>query len=212
MNLKCNEQVFFELLRAGLEKEARLSMFATIDLKEVYHIAEEQAVIGLVAAGLEHVTDVKVHKEDVLLFVGSALQLEHRNTAMNEFVARLIEQLRAAEVYAILVKGQGIAQCYHRPLWRASGDVDLLLDAADYEKAKKLLIPLATDVETEYSHFKHLGMTLDGWMVELHGTQHSRLSKRVDGMIDSVQKDVFYGGNVRPWVNGGVTVFFDRTG
>ena len=148
-------------------------MFGAIDFKDVFRIAEEQSVLGLVAAGLEHVADVKVPKEDVSRFIGSALQLEHRNTAMNEFVARLMEQLRAAEVYAILVKGQGIAQCYHRPLWRASGDVDLLLDAADYEKAKKLLIPLATDVETEYSHFKHVGMTLDGWMVELHGTQHS---------------------------------------
>ena len=159
MNLDNNQLAFFELLRAGLwEKEARLSMFGAIDFMVVYQIAEEQSVVGLVAAGLEHVTDVKVPKEDVLQFVGSTLQLEQRNKTMNEFVGKLTEKLRKESIYALLVKGQGIAQCYERPLWRACGDVDLLLNADDYAKAKKLLIPLATDVEQEYSHFKHQGM------------------------------------------------------
>lgn len=207
MNLDNNQLAFFELLRAGLwEKEARLSMFGAIDFMVVYQIAEEQSVVGLVAAGLEHVTDVKVPKEDVLQFVGSTLQLEQRNKTMNEFVGKLTEKLRKESIYALLVKGQGIAQCYERPLWRACGDVDLLLNADDYAKAKKLLIPLATDVEQEYSHFKHQGMMINGWKVELHGTQHSRLSSRVDRQIDAVQENTFTNGNVRSWRNGDTDV------
>lgn len=127
---------------------------------------------------------------------------------MNAFVASLIERLRKEDVYAILVKGQGIAQCYEKPLWRASGDVDLLLSDTNYEKAKEVLLPLATDVEDEYKSFKHLGMTMKGgYVVELHGTMHSRLSRRIDKVIDEAQKDVFYGGNVRSWNNGGTMVF-----
>lgn len=219
-SLNNNQRAFFELLRAGLwNKEARLSVFGAINLKEICRIAEEQSEVGLVAAGLEHVTDVKLPKEEVLLVVGQTLQLEQRNKAMNAFVAELIGRLRDAGIYALLVKGQGIAQCYEKPLWRACGDVDLLLTADDYEKAKKLLMPLATEVETEYTHFKHVGMTIpdsfgtsdkgraDGWVVELHGTLHSRLSKRVDKLIDDVQKDVFYSGNVRSWDNSGTQVF-----
>lgn len=193
-----NQQVFFELLRAGLwEKEVRLSVFDGIDFNDVYQIAEGQSVVGLVAAGMEHVTDVKIPQTTFLFFVGNAIQIEQRNKAMNAFVAELIERLRKADIYAILVKGQGIAQCYERPLWRACGDVDLLLSEDNYEKAKTLLLPLASDVETEYTHFKHQGMTIDGWVVELHGTLHSRLSARVDRVIDEVQRDVFYGGKVR---------------
>ncbi|MBP3198572.1 MAG: nucleotidyltransferase family protein [Butyrivibrio sp.] len=220
MSLNNNQQAFFELLRAGLwNKEARLSKFGAINLKEICRIAEEQSVVGLVAAGLEHVTDVKLPKEEVLMVVGQTLQLEQRNKAMNAFVSELISRLKDAGINALLVKGQGIAQCYEKPLWRACGDVDLLLNADDYEKAKKLLMPLATDVETEYTHFKHVGMTIpntfgrsdkgraDGWVVELHGTLHSRLSKRVDKQIDAVQEDTFKFGNVRAWDNGGVTVF-----
>lgn len=203
-----NQLAFFELLRAGLwEKEARLSVFDGIDFNDVYRLAEEQSVVGLVAAGMEHVTDVKIPQTTFLFFVGTAIQIEQRNKAMNAFVARLIEQLREAGIYAILVKGQGIAQCYERPLWRACGDVDLLLSEENYEKAKALLLPFATDVETEYTHFKHQGMTIDGWVVELHGTLHSRLSAHVDRMIDEVQRDVFYEGKVRSWMNGRTHVF-----
>lgn len=208
MQLDNNQKAFFELLRAGLwEKEARLSELKGIDYYSILRLAEEQSVVGLVTAGLERTSDVKIPKDVVRQFIGGALRLEQRNTAMNAFIAGLIEQLRAADVYAVLVKGQGIAQCYERPLWRACGDVDLLLSDSGYEKAKEVLMPQVLSYEQEYTSFKHLGMMMSGFMVELHGTQHTRLSRRVDNMIDSVQKDVLNGGNVRTWVNGGVTLF-----
>ena len=172
------------------------------------NIAEEQSVVGLIAAGLERVTDVKVPKEDVLQFVGQTLQIEQINKSLNEYTARLIEMLRKNDVYAILVKGQGIAQCYEKPIWRASGDLDLLLSDTNYEKAKKVLLPIALTVDKEYTAFKHLSMTMQGGVVvELHGTMHSRLSRRVDRVIDEAQKDIFYGGNVRSWNNGKTIVF-----
>lgn len=207
VRLDNNTQAFFELVRAGLfpvHGEGVMvngSFFEDVDWSEVYRMAEEQSVVGLVSAGLDwfKIQDsrFKVPQTVVLQFVGQTLQIEQRNKAMNEFVARLIEKLRQNDIYALLVKGQGIAQCYEKPLWRSCGDVDLLLSEDNYEKAKKVLIPLASDVETEFTHFKHSGMTINGWLVELHGTLHSRLSGRVDRMVDGVQGEVFYGGKVR---------------
>lgn len=215
MRLNKNQQVFFELVRAGLwEKEARLSQFNDIDYETVMEMAEEQSVVGLVTAGIEANTNYSdgtnndIPKEWNLQFIGSTLQIEQQNKDLNVFLARLIEKLRREDIYALLVKGQGIAQCYEKPLWRASGDVDLLLSDTNYEKAKKVLIPLAEDVEKEFKTFKHLGMTMKGgFVVELHGTLHSRLSRRVDKVIDEAQRDVFYGGSVRSWMNGGTTFF-----
>lgn len=205
------QQQFLELVRTGLfpDHNARVLPHGnSVDWDMLYRLAEEQSVMGLVAAGIENLpASERPLKEVVLQFIGSTFQLEQRNKAMNAFVAKLMERLRAEDIYSILVKGQGIAQCYEKPLWRACGDVDLLLSESNYERAKELLCPLATDVETEYTHFKHQGMTIDGWVVELHGTLHSRLSKRVDKLIDEVQKDVFYGGNVRSWDNSGTQVF-----
>lgn len=126
---------------------------------------------------------------------------------MNIFVARLIEKLRKDGVYAILVKGQGIAQTYVNPLWRCSGDVDLFLSDDNYEEANVSLKPLASFVEEEYVREKHLGMTIDGWGVELHGRLYSGLSSKVERELDKVYEDTFYGGAVRSWDNNGVQVF-----
>lgn len=209
MKLDNNQQAFFALVRAGLwETEVQLAPFEKIDYQEVYSLAEEQSVIGLVTTGIEHVKDVKIPQELVLQFIGISLQLEQQNKALNDFIVWLIETLRKKDVYTLLVKGQGIAQCYEKPLWRASGDVDLLLSEDNYQRAKKVLIPLADNVEQEYKTFKHIGMTMKGdFVVELHGTLHSRLSRRVDNVVDEAQKDVSSGGNVRSWNNNG-TAFF----
>lgn len=56
-------------------------------------MAQEQSVVGLVAAGMEHVLDVKVPKEEVLQFVGQTLQLELRNTSMNSFIGELVDKM-----------------------------------------------------------------------------------------------------------------------
>ena len=103
--LSRNQQAFFELLRAGLwEQEVRLSQLEKIEYDKVLNIAEEQSVIGLIAAGLEHVVDVIIPSEVIFQFVGQTLQLEKQNLAMNEFAASLIDKLRKEDVYAILVK------------------------------------------------------------------------------------------------------------
>ena len=86
-----NQRAFFELVRAGLwEKEARLLPYGAVDYADIMRLAQEPAVVGLVAAGLEHVTDVKVPKEEVLQFVGQILQLEQRNIMKNVYVWKFI--------------------------------------------------------------------------------------------------------------------------
>lgn len=199
---------FFALVRGGLwEQEVNLSSYGEVDFSEVYRLAEEQSVVGLVAAGLEHVTDVKLPKEEVLQFVGQTLQLEQQNRAMNLYIASLIARMRAVGIYTILVKGQGIAQCYERPLWRSSGDIDLLLSGDNYKRAKKFFIPIATNVEEENTQSLHLGMTVDSWSVELHGSLRSCSLSRMDKVIDEVQNSIFYDGNVRSWNNNFTQVF-----
>ncbi len=199
---------FLALLRTGLwETNVQLQHFGKVEYKEVMRLAEEQSVVGLVTAGMEHAQDIKVPQEWVLQFIGQSLQIEQQNQAMNSFISGLIEKMRKADIYSILVKGQGVAQCYEKPLWRAPGDVDLLLSESNYEKAKGFLLPLASDHKPDERYSKHLGMNINQWYVEIHGTLRTGLSSRIDREVDAVQKDVFYGGNVRSWMNGKTTVF-----
>lgn len=202
------KEAFFALVRAGLwEKEAYLSPFGNVDYEKVLQMAEEQSVTGLVTAGLDQVKDIKAPQETVLQFIGSSLQIEQQNKAMNSFIERIVDEMRTAGIYALLVKGQGIAQCYKKPLWRASGDVDFFLSDSNYTQAKSFLISLSSESKPERKYSKELGLYIDSWLVELHGTLRTGLSSRIDSVIDEAQRDVFYGGNVRAWMCGKCQVF-----
>ncbi len=181
--------------------------FEPLDFNALYQLADEQSVIGLVAAGLEQVEDRKVTKPEALPFLKKVFSLEGRNSSMNKFIEELIGTMRKKGIYTLLVKGQGIAQCYAHPQWRSSGDIDLLLDSTNYVKAKMFLSRKAEAIETEGTYNKHLGMTIDSWTVELHGSLRSGLSRRVDKVIDSIQDDSFNNGQARCWRNGDTDVF-----
>ena len=207
MHLDNNHQAFFALLRAGLwEQGVRLQPYGNIDFQALYDLADEQSVVGLIAAGLEHVEDRKVVKAEALPFLKKVYALEQRNKSMDAFIGSMVEKMRTAGIRTLLVKGQGIAQCYARPQWRSSGDVDFFLDAENYEKAKALLTQMAVSVEQEDENRLHLGMTIDSWVVELHGTMHTDISPRMDRGIDAVQADIFSNGAVRIWQDGEVEV------
>lgn len=201
-------EAFFALVRAGLwETDVQLASYGEVNYADILLLAQEQAVVGLVAAGFEHVIDLKVPPQWALQFAGQTIQLEQRNKAMNQFIADLVSEMRNTDIYTLLVKGQGIAECYERPQWRASGDIDFFLSDSNYEKAKSFLKPLANDGKPERLYSKEIGFYVNSWLIELHGTLHTGLSTRVDKSIDAVQRDVFYAGNVRSWYNGNTQVF-----
>ena len=205
---------FFALLRAGLWSNDNVNLnlnFSGVDWENIYQLAEEQSVTGLIADGIDlfkiQVPSFKIPQEWALQFIGNALQLEQQNTAMNSFIAKLVDEMRKVGIYVLLLKGQGIAQCYEKPLWRACGDVDLLLSNDNYEKAKEFLIPQASSVEPEGIYSKHLGMQIDSWVVELHGSLRVGLPYRINRVLDKIKDDLFYGGYVRSWLNGNTQVF-----
>ncbi len=221
--LSNNQKFFFEFLRIGLwggcnvdlNTNLNLDLIEDVKWNEVYRLAQEQSVQGLVLQGIDTVQGswLKVHgsplvpKGLLLQWIGEVQMIEQRNKEMNAFIAELIDKLRKADIYALLVKGQGIAQCYEKPLWRVCGDIDFLLSDESYEKAKFFLVPLASEFETEYIGAKHLGMTINGWVVELHGSLRVGLPNRINRVLDEIQRDTFYNGNVRSWNNNGTQVY-----
>lgn len=198
---------FLELVKAGLwGHDPDIWIDGTTDWQGVYRLAIEQTALGLIIAGLEH-SDAKPPQVLLLQWIGEVQMIEQRNKEMNVFIAELIEKLRQADTYTLLVKGQGIAQCYEKPLWRPSGDIDFFLNKDNYGKAVSFF-------KNSYSNFKDGGQYsreyvfyTDQWMVEVHGSLRTCLSSRIDKVVDTVQKNVFFGGNVRSWDNNGTLVF-----
>lgn len=208
MTQNINVNTFLTLLRAGLWGKANDNVNdnfvdgLAVNWADVIQLAEAQSVLGLVAAGMEKLPTDMVPLTEKLILLGKCQLIEQQNVAMNHFVARLVAQMREASIGVVLVKGQGVAQCYERPLWRSSGDVDFLLCEENYEKAKAVLNPFASLVDKESVYNKHLGLTIGGYSVELHGNLRCGLSKRMDGVIDEVQQEVFNQGKKRVWTHG----------
>ncbi len=210
-----SKEIFISLLNAGLWEGSEPTVLQkqefseAVDWNEVHRLAEEQSSLGVVLAGIEH-SYVKPPQEFLLQWIGEVQMLEQQNKEMNHFIAELVEKMRNADIYSLLVKGQGIAQCYERPLWRSCGDVDLFLNADNYEKTKSYLIPFATHVDEERPEKKHLAMSIDSWEVELHGSLRCGLWRSLDRELDKVQKEIFHGGAVRSWMNNSTLVFIPR--
>ena len=204
----CNLEAFLALVRAGLwEKEVRLLPYNDIDFSQVLRLAEEQAVVGLVTAGLEHVSDVNVPQTVKLLFVGKSMQVEQTNLAMNQFIAEIVAKMNDLGIKPVLVKGQGIAQCYEHPLWRASGDVDFFFSKDEYYKAVVFFQNLKRAVVVQNARYtKSFGVVIEPWLVELHGTLRNGLSSRMDREIDAIQEDTFNNGCFRVWRDGDAEV------
>ena len=158
---------------------------SSVDWEALYQLASEQSVLGLMLAGIE-CSDVKPPQMDLLQWIGEVQIIEQQNKAMNDFAVELFGSLHEAGIETVLIKGQGVAQSYERPLWRASGDIDLLMDADNYERAKHLLVPIANEVEEEDKRKMHLGIHVRDFLIELHGRMPFEISERVDKVLDEV--------------------------
>jgi hypothetical protein len=106
--------VFFALLRVGLWEGENLNhdldIDGTTDWGEVYRLAKQQSVVGLIAAGVEIQSrkTKRIPHEMALKMARGMLKLEQRNIAMNRLIADLVNKMRVADIETLLVKGQGI--------------------------------------------------------------------------------------------------------
>ena len=107
---------------------------------------------------------------------------------MNKFIAKVFSRFEDAGVESALIKGQGVAQCYKRPQWRACGDVDLLLNEENYEKGKAFLAGISESTAKEYSFNKEYQVTIGGWTLELHGSLRCGLSAALNRGVDAIQQ------------------------
>lgn len=215
MNLDNNHKVFFELLKAGLfpvhgEGKSDIRIDSTTNWNVVYQLAQEQSLQGIVLQGIEELRakgiEVNISKVLLLQWIGEVQIIEQQNKTLNAFINTLAEKLEKENVKTLLVKGQGVAQCYERPYWRASGDVDLILDDENYHLGKLVLSKMASHEHEENLFDKHYSAKVDEFVVELHGTMRGMLTKKADDFMDELQVDLFKNYRSREWNNDGSVV------
>lgn len=86
-----SQDIFFALVRSGLwsDRNKDLRIDGATDWTEVYRLAQEQSVSGLVLSGLES-SEAKPPKRLLLQWIGEVQMIEQRNKEMNAYIAELM--------------------------------------------------------------------------------------------------------------------------
>lgn len=169
MNVTKIQRQFSELLKAGLlGKEIDDSLFdADTDWMELMMMAKRQACIGVVYDGILSLPKKLQPARGVFLqWTYLVAQIEEDNESLNKKLIELFALYRDQGLHPILLKGQGVAQCYRNPMHRNSGDIDVYIGDADYRKANEILREEVTSESEENN--KHTSMHWRGVIIENH--------------------------------------------
>lgn len=162
---------FFELIQVALGNRLSLSkMPSEQEWLEVYQMAEEQTLVGLLFSALEKLNEerdtIKPPIELFMEWIGTVVQIEEQNKCVNEAAALLTRLFKQKGHRTCVLKGQGIARLYPQPLRRQSGDVDLWVEG-DRKDTIKFLIESYYGIGKVLIHHVDARI-IDGIATEIH--------------------------------------------
>jgi hypothetical protein len=98
-------------------------------------------VEGIVYDGIMRLPNHYFPPRDVLLKWVVAMDLiEERNKRMRKVTGEIYERFEKNHITAFLMKGQGVADCYDKPLHRMCGDIDWSFpDKENFDRAYRLI-------------------------------------------------------------------------
>lgn len=164
MHLKFNT-----LLRAGLwGTPVDASLFGPeMDWTELYRLSKAQTVTAILLDGIQTLpVECRPPRALYLQWCSDMLVIEEKNHKLNRELANVVKLAEKIGARPVLVKGQGIAQCYREPLHRQSGDIDLYIGGEKFEELNRLLRAEATSEEEET--YKHTTLTWHDVTIENH--------------------------------------------
>ena len=120
---------FFNLLRFSLSEDFHFSSVLTAEeWAEVYVIAQQQTLGGVLFAGLERLSAEQRPPRSILLkWFAMTERIKQANRLLNKRAVEASEYFFKEGFSNCILKGQGVAAYYPNPLLRMSGDVDIWL-------------------------------------------------------------------------------------
>ena len=179
------QSLFFALIRVSIGRQESLSHIPTeMEWRELYALAEKQAVIGICFCGVQRLQRLgyDIPMDLYMKWLGMAAKIQQRNELMNRRCVEAQRMLTEEGMKSCILKGQGVARLYDfndnvnlndkLGLYRQSGDIDIYVPCGmekvlswcrekygdvdyDYINAH---VPVFKDVEVEL-HWRLQSMT-----------------------------------------------------
>lgn len=192
MNRKTIDNLFL-LLKSALWQDGQyVRTMADVDWRELYELAKEQCLVGVIADALRYVSADQGLGTGKLQWLAFVVRLERKNHEMNVQIGTLFRQFTTLGLSPVLLKGQAFAANYPYPLHRQCGDIDIYFKCReDCAKA----VAWASEVDKAAARSsdnkrdgKHFAFSLERNVVELHYYMclfdNDRLQQRLQAIID----------------------------
>jgi len=184
--------LFLELLQFALGTRDCLSRTpSTAEWVELYNASQTQAVVGIMADGLERLPQDQLPKKELLLqWIGMCQMIEAQNALHQSVLIKTRDCLANGGVSVAFIKGLVCGIRYPNPKRRASGDIDFVVAENDFAKTLDLLETIGT-VDRDLIHEHHGMAFVDDVQLEPHFKVHNFQNPSVDGAMQKLFADVF---------------------
>lgn len=165
-------QQFFALLRAGLwSVSVDRNLFEEVDWRGIARLAKKQAVVGVVADGIESLLSEKPELvKEVSDWVPLVLNIEEQNKKIDKQVCEQADLYKSQGFPFILLKGQGMARYYPQPLHRQSGDIDTYIGTKRSDEIRDFITSQGYTIT--YENRVHFCYNAPPTSVESHKLSH----------------------------------------
>ena len=157
---------FFQLLRLAVGASSDIPEVKLEEWAAIYEMAKKQSLLGIVFDGIEKMGNaVRMDSDLLMTWVGKSKLIERRNLQLNEAVVKVSEYFQKNGFETCILKGQGNALMYPKPLHRTPGDIDIWVSGKD-SNIIRFVHSIAPNEKASYHHIDF--PAYKGVSVEVH--------------------------------------------
>lgn len=136
------------------------------DWEQVEKLAKDQGVLSMLYQGSMKYKDI-IPAERIQIWRGAMYATVFQNDHMNQAQSEILGWLSEKGIRAVTLKGASVARYYNPSDMRCLGDIDLLIDQSDLDRAAELLKAHGYR-QNEHDHDFHVSFVRDDVTLELH--------------------------------------------
>ena len=143
---------FFQLLRLSIGISSDLPNVQSKEWKLIYEIAKKQSLLGIAFDGIEKMgSTIKIDSDLLMTWLGKCKMIEKRNYQLNKAAVKVSDYFKKNGFDSCILKGQGNALMYPKPLHRTPGDIDIWVSGKDSDIIR-FVHSIALDEKASYHH------------------------------------------------------------
>ena len=162
------QKIFFDFLKFCIGSKPEIpSSLKEADWKELYRIAQKQALLGVLFCGIQRLPkDLAPEQKLLMRWMGMAQNIRQQNIRLFIDSAKVCKKFKEVGFRNCILKGQGNALLYPDPYMRTSGDIDIYLDGG----RNRVMLYINKVCPNQVMRYHHVDFPVMKTPIEVHFT------------------------------------------